>query len=203
MPYGDYDAAPDRVRAPVAIKILIAGGFGVGKTTLVSAVSEVRPLRTEESLSEPSALVDQIDGVESKTTTTVAMDFGRISISDDLVVYLFGTPGQKRFWFMWDELSYGALGAVVMADTRRLADCFPSVDYFERRRMPFVVAVNCFDDARRYPLETMRAALNLTPDVPLVLCDARQRGSSRDALVALVEHAVTRISSGEHVGPAR
>ncbi|HET9894067.1 MAG TPA: ATP/GTP-binding protein [Streptosporangiaceae bacterium] len=201
MPYGNSEAVADRTRAPVAIKILIAGGFGVGKTTLVSAVSEVRPLRTEEALSEPSTLVDQLDGVERKTTTTVAMDFGRISISEDLVVYLFGTPGQKRFWFMWDELSYGAVGAVVLADTRRLADCFPSIDYFERRGMPFVVAVNCFDDARRYPLDTMRAALNLTPDVPLVLCDARQQGSSRDVLVSLVEHAVARIS-GKHVTSA-
>lgn len=202
MPYGNSEAVADRTRAPVAIKILIAGGFGVGKTTLVSAVSEVRPLRTEEALSEPSALVDQLDGVERKTTTTVAMDFGRISISEDLVVYLFGTPGQKRFWFMWDELSYGAVGAVVLADTRRLADCFPSIDYFERRGMPFVVAVNCFDDARRYPLDTMRAALNLTPDVPLVLCDARQQNSGRDVLVSLVEHAVARIS-GRHVTSAR
>jgi signal recognition particle receptor subunit beta len=203
MPYGDSEAAADRTRAPVAIKILIAGGFGVGKTTLVSAVSEVRPLRTEEQLSEPSALVDQLEGVEQKTTTTVAMDFGRISINEDLVVYLFGTPGQKRFWFMWDELAYGALGAVVMADTRRLADCFPSVDYFERRGLPFVVAVNCFDDARRYPITAMRAALNLTSDVPLVLCDARQRGSSRDVLVALVEHAVMRINTGRHATSAR
>jgi signal recognition particle receptor subunit beta len=203
MPYGDSDVTTGRGRAPVAIKILIAGGFGAGKTTMVGAVSEVRPLRTEEPLSEPSTRVDVLAGVERKTTTTVAMDFGRISISDDLVVYLFGTPGQKRFWFMWDELAFGALGAVVIADTRRLADCFPSIDYFERRGMPFVVAVNCFDDARRYPLDTMRAALNLTPDVPLVLCDARQRGSSRDALVALVEHAVARINRGPHVTSAR
>ena len=203
MPYGDSDLTAERGRAPVAIKILIAGGFGAGKTTMVGAVSEVRPLRTEEPLSEPSTRVDVLDGVERKTTTTVAMDFGRISISDDLVVYLFGTPGQKRFWFMWDELAFGALGAVVIADTRRLADCFPSVDYFERRGLPFVVAVNCFDDARRYPLDTMRAALNLTPDVPLVLCDARQRGSSRDVLVALVEHAVARINRGRAITSAR
>jgi uncharacterized protein len=203
MPYGDSEIAAERSRAPVAIKILIAGGFGAGKTTLVGAVSEVRPLRTEEALSEPSTRIDVLDGIERKTTTTVAMDFGRISISDDLVVYLFGTPGQKRFWFMWDELAFGALGAVVIADTRRLADCFPSVDFFERRGMPFVVAVNCFDDARRYPLDTMRAALNLTPDVPLVLCDARQRGSSRDVLVALVEHAVARINSDDQIRSAR
>jgi signal recognition particle receptor subunit beta len=189
---------------PVTIKILIAGGFGAGKTTLVSSVSEIRPLRTEEALSEPSALVDLTDGVEKKTTTTVAMDFGRITIRDDLVIYLFGTPGQKRFWFMWDELATGALGAVVMADTRRLADCFPSVDYFERNGLPFIVAVNCFDGAQRYHTDAVRTALDLTDDVPVVLCDARLRASSRDVLIVLVENALRQLSaSSGHVTPAR
>src|SRR5436309_675658 len=135
---------------PIAVKILVAGGFGVGKTTLVGSVSEIRPLRTEESLTQESVGVDDISGVERKTTTTVAMDFGRITISDDLVLYLFGTPGQDRFWFLWDELALGALGAVVLADTRRLTECFPSVDYFERRGTPFLVAVNCFDGVQRH-----------------------------------------------------
>jgi uncharacterized protein len=184
----DQDSHGEAV--PIAIKILIAGGFGAGKTTLVSALTEIRPLRTEEDLSAPSALVDLTDGVEDKTTTTVAMDFGRITIKDDLVVYLFGTPGQQRFWFMWDELAVGALGAVVLADTRRLADCFPSVDYFEQRGTPFIVAVNCFDGARHFSAEIVRSALNLNLDVPVILCDARQRASCRDALVTLVEHAI-------------
>jgi len=187
---------------PVAIKILIAGGFGAGKTTLVGSVTEIRPLRTEETLSERVTQRDTLDGVERKTTTTVALDFGRITIRDNLVIYLFGTPGQERFWFMWDELARGALGAIVLADTRRLADSFPSVDYFEQRRIPFVVAVNCFDGARRYRGRDVRSALDLDPEVPVIMCDARVPASGRDVLVALVEHALELIGDrGGHPAP--
>lgn len=180
---------------PVSLKILIAGGFGVGKTTMVGSVSEIRPLRTEEILSDRGIGVDDVDGVETKTTTTVAMDFGRITIRDGLVVYLFGTPGQERFWFMWDELAYGALGAVVLADTRRLTDCFPSIDYFEQRNTPFIVAVNCFDGAERYEAEDVRIALDLDPGVPVLLCDVRRRASSKVVLITLVEHALRMLTS--------
>jgi signal recognition particle receptor subunit beta len=198
MAFAASDQAGDPADIPLTIKVLVAGGFGVGKTTLVGSVSEIRPLSTEESLSEPGTPVDILADAASKSTTTVALDFGRITIRDDLIVYLFGTPGQERFWFMWDGLASGALGAVVLADTRRLADCFPSVDYFEGRHIPFVLAVNCFESARRCRAEDVRSAVDLDAVIPIVMCDARQRSSSRDVLIALVRHSLQMMQREQH-----
>jgi signal recognition particle receptor subunit beta len=201
MAFDLSDHEPDGDTLPVALKIIVAGGFGVGKTTLVSAVSEIQPLLTEEYLTDAGVGVDDTSGVEAKSTTTVAMDFGRITLNHDLVLYLFGTPGQDRFLFVWDELSLGAIGAIVLADTRRLADCFPSVDYFERRGVPFIVAVNCFEGSRNYDTAEVQLALNLDGGVPVILCDARRRDSAKDALIALVEHAM-RAAWGHQDEPA-
>ncbi|MFI9640983.1 GTP-binding protein [Micromonospora sp. NPDC051925] len=200
MDYVRSDRDSSAARLPLALKILIAGGFGAGKTTLVSALSEVRPLQTEEVLTDAGIGTDDLSGVEGKSTTTVAMDFGRITITDDLQVYLFGTPGQDRFWFLWDELAFGALGAVVLADTRRLADCFPSIDYFEQRGIPFVVGVNCFEDTRRFGTDAVRQALDIEPEVPVVLCDARDRQSGKLVLISLVEHVARQRGEPVPVG---
>ncbi|MGV9704945.1 GTP-binding protein [Streptomyces sp. NPDC003483] len=191
------DHRPDG--GPRSVKVMIAGGFGTGKTTLVGSVSDIRPLTTEETLTEAGADADDLIGVAGKTRTTVSMDFGKISLNERLVLYLFGTPGQERFWFLWNGLFKGALGAVVLVDTRRLAASFRAIEEMERQDVPFVIALNVFPDSPHHPVEEVRDALDLPPDTPIVSCDARDRASSRDVLIALVRHLQERSAAAREV----
>lgn len=195
MDYAPTSAPSAAGRKAASTKIVIAGGFGVGKTTLVGSVSEIVPLRTEALVTNESEGVDDLAAVPTKSTTTVAMDFGRLTLAEDLVLYLFGTPGQRRFWFMWDDLCLGAIGAIVLVDTARLDESFSPLDYFESKGLPFIVAVNEFDNAERFALDEVANALALPADVPIIGIDARDRESAKRALVRVTEYALQRLLS--------
>ena len=188
----DHPGRPAAGGTTRSVKVMIAGGFGTGKTTMVRSVSDIKPLTTEETLTQASADDDHLIGVADKTETTVSLDFGKISLNDSLMLYLFGTPGQERFWFLWNGLFKGALGAVVLVDTRRLASSFRAIEEMERQNVPFVVALNVFPDSKEYPVEEIRDALDIPEHIPVVACDARDRASSRDVLVALIRHLQAR-----------